>query len=78
MEKSELKKLIIILAILWILIYLLSYLAYRQTHIQVRGPDNKEYVFFSDNKFYLFYFFRPLSWIDEELTGMNFHLEQQK
>jgi hypothetical protein len=74
MLKSEIKKLIIILAIIWGLMYLLSYLAYRQTHIQVWEQDHREYVMFSESKIYLYYFFRPLRWIDEEFTGMNFHI----
>jgi hypothetical protein len=74
MLKSEMKKLALVLAIIWILIYFLSYFAYRQTHLQVWEKDQKEYVMFTENKVYLYYFFRPLSWIEAVLTGMNFHL----
>ena len=72
--KDDIKKFAIILVILWTLMYFFGYFAYRQTHIQVWEKDGREYVMFAENKVYLYYFFRPLSYLDSELTGMRFHL----
>lgn len=54
--------------------YLLTYIALRQTHVEVWETDNKEYVIFPEDKAYLYYFYRPLTYVDASLTGMKFHI----
>ena len=67
------KKWIILIAIVLIL-YFLSYLVFRQTNSEVWENDGKEYVIFPMNKVYLYYIYRPLSYIDGNLTKMQFHI----
>ncbi len=47
--------------------YLSAYVAYRQTHVEVWANDGKPYVIFDSMAAY--YAFRPLSRIDDRLTG---------
>lgn len=67
------KKWIILTAIVFAL-YLMSYIVFRQTNSQVWENDGREYVIFPTNKVYMYYLYRPLSFIDNNLTGMQFHI----
>lgn len=67
------KKWIILIAIVFTL-YFLSYVIFRQSNSQVWENDGKEYVIFPTNKVYMYYLYRPLSYIDNNLTGMRFHI----
>lgn len=53
------------------IVYLGSYVAYRETH---REPhiDGRMYLLFDSRFAYLLY--RPLCYLDATLTGMHFHL----
>lgn len=61
-----------------ILLYFLSYGLFRQTHVENWEKDQKDYVIFPENGTFLYYFFRPASYLDGKLTGMNFHIGQHK
>lgn len=52
--------------------YLGGYIAYRQTHVEVWANDAKPYVIFDSMAAY--YAFRPLSRLDEALTGTGAHI----
>ena len=67
------KKLLLLFAFL-VLVYAGSYLAFRQTHIEVWEQDSREYVIFPTGGEYLYYLFRPLTYLDSTLTGMRFHI----
>lgn len=54
------------------LLYVGAYSAYRATHTEVWSLDGKPYLIFGSSLGY--YFFRPLSYVDGGLTGMNFHI----
>ena len=54
-------------------IYISSYLIFRQTHIEIWEQDRQAYVIFPENKI-LYYLYRPLSYADGKLSGMNFHI----
>ena len=65
------KKLILILIIL----YAGSYLAFRQTNAQVWERDKQTYVIFPQGAgVALYYLWRPLSYLDNALTGMRAHI----
>lgn len=55
-------------------VYLISYAAFRQANIEIWEKDQKAYVIFPESPVALYYFYRPLSYIDSKLTGMNFHI----
>lgn len=52
------KRIALVSVILILLIYLLSYLWIRQTHAEIWEKDGNAYVIFSDDKIYLYYFYR--------------------
>ena len=53
-------------------IYVAGYLVFRQTHIEVWDRDQQDYVIFPGNA--LFYLWRPLSYVDGAVTGMQCHI----
>lgn len=53
-------------------VYLVGYFAFRQTHIEVWQNDSRAYVIFPGSA--LYYLWRPLTYIDGALTGMQFHI----
>ncbi len=59
------------------MIYLSSYVFFRQTHIEVWEKDKTAYVIFPENKI-LYYIYRPLSIADGKITGMRFHIGQHQ
>ncbi len=69
---------IVIALFVLLLLYVLSYALIRQTHTEVWEKDDKAYVIFPDDKVYLYYFYRPLSLIDGNLTGIRFHIGQHR
>lgn len=71
------KQKLLIGAILLFSLYFLGYIWLRQTHIEIWEKDGKPYVIFPENKI-LYYFFRPLSFIDNKITGIDFHIGQHR
>ena len=59
------------------LIYFSGYIYIRQTHQEIWERDGKNYVIFPEDKI-LYYLFRPLTIIDEKVTGINFHIGQHR
>jgi hypothetical protein len=59
-----------------ILIYFGGYATFRATHAETWAKDNKVYVIFPDTSLgkMIYYAWRPLSYLDARLTGMNFHI----
>ncbi len=57
--------------------YGLSYFLIRQTKQEIWERDGKIYVIFPEDKF-LYYLYRPLSLIDEKITGIGFHIGQHR
>ncbi len=56
------------------LIYVISYLFYRTNKIEVWSKDQKPYVIFPKNQKWVYYAYRPLTYIDSKVTGMRFHI----
>jgi hypothetical protein len=57
------------------LVYILSYISVRQTHSEIWERNGRTYVIFPENKV-LYYFYRPLSIVDERFTGIGSHIGQ--
>ncbi len=72
------KRTAFILIILAVLIYFLSYVWMRRTHAEVWEKDGNTYVIFPVEKIYLYYFYRPLTYVDGAVTGMRFHIGQHE
>lgn len=66
------RKLLIAVA-LFVVLYLASYVLFRNTHAEVWEKDKNVYVIFPQDKI-LYYMYRPISMIDGKLTGMRFHI----
>ena len=66
------KSLLVIIIV--VALYLVSYVLFRQTHIQVWNKNGNPYVIFPKGNPAIYYFFRPLSYIDGAVTGMDFHI----
>jgi hypothetical protein len=71
------KRNLLIGAIILFTLYFIGYIWLRQTHTEIWEKDGKTYVIFPKNKI-LYYFFRPLSFIDNNLTGIDFHIGQHR
>jgi hypothetical protein len=53
-------------------VYVMSYMAFRMTHVEVSEQDHARYVVFPPTaKGALYHFYRPLSFADEQLTGLK-------
>ena len=56
------------------LIYVATYVIFRQTRIEIWEKDKQAYVIFPERAAWTFYLFRPLAYVDGALTGMRFHI----
>lgn len=72
------KKSSLIAVTILVLLYLFSYGWFRQTHLERWEKDGKDYVIFPENNAFLYYFFRPMTYLDAKVTGMNFHIGQHR
>lgn len=63
---------------LLLLVYFLSYISLRHAHIEIWEKDGNAYVIFPDDKIFIYYLFRPLSYLDNKITGMRFHIGQHR
>jgi hypothetical protein len=74
MRLSSIGRKVVLVAVLAVLGYLISYLYIRSTSIERWEKDGQDYVIFSKEPVAVYYFYRPLSMIDAALTGMRFHI----
>ena len=66
---------IVSLVILALVLYVGTYVIFRQTHIEVWERDQQAYVIFPDGYgVALYYLWRPLLYVDGTLTAMRFHI----
>lgn len=54
--------------------YILSYVIYRNNRIEIWSKNEKSYVIFPQNQKWIYYLYRPLSYVDGKITGMRFHI----
>ena len=52
-------------------VYVASYRWFRATHVERWERDGRDYVIFPQSAA-LYYFYRPLTYVDAKLTGMRF------
>lgn len=58
-----------------LLIYAMAYVAFRQTHAEMWARDKQTYVIYPESYGRpLYYAWRPLSYLDGALTGMQSHI----
>ena len=55
-------------------VYVLSYLVFRNANIETWDKDGKQYVIFPKGQPWIYYVYRPLSYVDSKLTTMRFHI----
>ncbi|MCC6490122.1 MAG: hypothetical protein IT364_21730 [Candidatus Hydrogenedentes bacterium] len=55
-------------------LYVGSYISYREAHTEYREQDGREYVIFPPDSLAWYYVYRPASYLDGRLTGMGFHI----
>lgn len=55
-------------------VYLVGYLWLRVFNSEVWSEDNRAYVMFPESPIALYYVYRPLSYIDQYVTGMRSHI----
>ncbi len=61
-----------------LLIYFGSYIFVRQSYAKVLNNHGDKEVIFPDDKVHLYYFYRPLSYIDGAITDMKFHIGEHR
>jgi hypothetical protein len=54
--------------------YVGGYVALRAVATERWEADGQHYVMFPQNQAYLYYLWRPLTYLDAALTGMRFHI----
>jgi hypothetical protein len=54
--------------------YAAAYVAFRAFNTEVWAADGKPYVIFPEGLVPVYYAFRPLSYLDNVLTGMGAHI----
>ena len=55
-------------------LYIASYLALRTGRVEVWARDGRPYVIIPASARWLYYFFRPIMYLDAAMTGMGFHI----
>jgi hypothetical protein len=66
-------KLLITFAVLSF-IYFGSYYYFRNTNVEIWEKNQRAYVIFPPDRVYLYYIFRPISYVDTIITGIGFHI----
>jgi hypothetical protein len=57
-----------------LVVYVLSYGVFRNMNIETWEKDGKRYVIFPRNQVWIYYLYRPMTYLDSMATGMNFHI----
>ena len=55
-------------------LYVGSYVAVRQAHVETWERDGHRYVIVPTNARLLYYVYRPIMYLDQAVTGMRFHI----
>ncbi len=59
--------------LMFLLVYVGSYSWFRSTHVERWDRDGRGYLIFPQSGA-LYYFYRPLSYIDARISGIGFHI----
>ena len=57
-----------------VFLYLSSYIAFRATHVELWHKDGKQYLIFPKDQLWIYYFYRPITYVDSKLTMLQFHI----
>lgn len=57
-----------------VFIYIGTYIAFRASHIELWPKDGKHYLIFPKDQLWIYYFYRPLTYVDSKLTSLQFHI----
>ena len=68
------KRKLIFIIIVTLLLYITSYIIFRQTHVEKWDKDNNNYVIFPKSQVWVYYLYRPATYIDSKLTPIRFHI----
>ena len=71
------KRKIIIIGILS-LVYIVSYVIFRNSNIETWDKNGKDYVIFPKSQTWIYYLYRPATYMDSKLTKMRFHIGQHQ
>jgi hypothetical protein len=55
--------------------YVISYLIFRNTNIEIWEKDAGEWINFNKNNVWIYYFYQPLIYIDSNLTSLGIYIE---
>ncbi len=58
-----------------VVLYVGTYVWFRSSHVEVWARDGKAYVIFPIKRQYVWYLYRPLTYLDAFLTGCAFILD---
>ena len=59
-------------------LYVVSYLSLRAHSIEVWQRDGRAYFIVPSSSPWLYYFYRPLMYLDAAVTGMEFHIGRHR
>ncbi|MBI3220013.1 MAG: hypothetical protein HYZ44_10905 [Bacteroidetes bacterium] len=57
-----------------VILYIGSIVAFRNTHLEVWRTDGKQYLIFPKDQLWIYYFYRPITYVDSKLTTLQFHI----
>ncbi len=57
-----------------VVLYIVSYAWFRSGHQEPQTGTDTVYVVFPERSLWVYYLYRPLSYIDGAVTGMRFHI----
>jgi hypothetical protein len=69
---------LLIISTLLICGYSISYLIFRKSNIEIWVEDNNEYVIFPKSQKWIYYIYRPATYVDSKITSMNFHIGEHQ
>lgn len=55
-------------------LYVFSYLLFRSTNVETLDKDGNPYVIFPKGQIWVYYLYRPLTYVNSKLTSMRFHI----
>jgi hypothetical protein len=64
----------LVVGVALVTLYVGSYVAFRQAHVETWERDGRRYVIVPTAARLLYYFYRPIMYVDQAATGMRFHI----
>lgn len=70
--KKKVKPVLAIIGVV-IILYINAYVMYRNGHTERWENDGNTYVIYPISQQWVYYFFRPAAYLDQQMTGMKSH-----